>query len=261
MARICALFSGSSGNATVIKDGEVSLLVDAGVSFKRLKNAAEKAGVPLNEIGAVFITHTHNDHIAGLNVLLKNYDIPVAASADVLKTLTDGNLIPAGAKTVLLENTAEISGAGVTRFDTSHDSAGSGGYSFLLPSGKKISVCTDLGVVTDSVRAAISGSDAVLIESNHDVDMLKRGPYPPPLKLRILSDSGHLSNVACATELPALLKSGTTRFILGHLSLHNNMPALALSTAKASLFEIGAKKDEDYILTVAAPQDNKVTAL
>ena len=130
-----------------------------------------------------------------------------------------------------------------------------------MPDGKKISVCTDLGVVTDGVRSAIKGSDAILIESNHDVEMLNRGPYPPELKMRILSDHGHISNNACDAELVRLLNSGTKRFILGHLSQKNNTPLLALSSAEAALADEGAKNGRDYLLSVAAPTGNRVTVV
>ena len=136
---------------------------------------------------------------------------------------------------------------------------GSSGYRFTFSDGKSVAVCTDLGIVTDEVKNSLSGCDTVLIESNHDIDMLKRGPYPPQLKLRILSDNGHLSNNACALTLKELLKGGTVRFILGHLSQHNNLPMLALSTAKQSLLDLGAKCGSDYTLSVAKPCFNEVT--
>ena len=111
------------------------------------------------------------------------------------------------------------------------------------------------------MREAILKSDCILIESNHDIEMLKRGPYPPLLKMRILSDRGHISNNACAAELAALLKSGTTRFILGHLSQNNNTPNLARSCAEAALMAVGAQNGKDYLLSVAAPKDNGVTVI
>ena len=261
MARICPLFSSSSGNATIIKDGNSSVLIDAGASFKRLLAAAQNSGCDLGEISAVFITHEHSDHIMGLKVLLKNLNIPVIASEKTLETLISMGCVPTGAKTVCADSEGNIGEFSYCRFSTSHDCEGSSGYSFILPSNKKVTVCTDLGVVTDTVREALAGSNAVLFESNHDVEMLKRGPYPPQLKLRILSDKGHLSNLASSSELPALLNSGTTRFILGHLSTHNNLPMLALSSARAALSVVGAEENRDYILTCAKPADNGVTVL
>ena len=112
-----------------------------------------------------------------------------------------------------------------------------------------------------SVRDAIKGSDAILIESNHDVEMLSKGPYPPELKMRIMSERGHISNNACAAELVRLLNAGTQRFILGHLSKKNNTPLLARSSAEAALADEGAKNGRDYLLSVAAPTENKVTVV
>lgn len=261
MARICPLFSGSTGNATLIKDGERALLIDAGASFKSLCEAIADSGTDINNICGVLITHEHEDHIKGLKVLLNKLKIPVYASKETLCALEKAGKLTKDAEVFVAENDFCVNDFAVKRFATSHDTEGSSGYTVLLPSEKKVTVCTDLGVVTDEVRNAISGSDVLLFESNHDVAMLKRGPYPPALKLRILSDKGHLSNVACSSELPAFLKSGTTRFILGHLSLHNNFPQIALSAAKAELFSIGAKKDCDYILSAAKPKNNEVTVI
>lgn len=262
MSRICPLFSGSSGNSTYIASPSGAVLVDAGVSLKRLSAAITNAGGKIEEIAAVLVTHEHIDHIKGLKALLNSTHAAVIASCETLEALISANIIPAHTETRVIDSsTLEIHGIEISRFATSHDCAGSSGYTFLLPDNRKISVCTDLGVVTDTVRKAISGSDAVLLESNHDIDMLKTGPYPNVLKMRIMSDTGHISNNACAAELPNLLKNGTKRFILGHLSQKNNTPLLALSCAEAALIDTGAMNGRDYILTVAAPSDNRVTVV
>ena len=207
----------------------------------------------MSSVRAIFITHEHTDHIKGLKTLIKKTGVPLIASSATLDALTKADIIPTGVELIPADNSDITFGNIVlSRFETSHDTIGSSGY-VLSEGDTKISVCTDLGIVTDTVREAIRGSDAVLIESNHDVEMLKRGPYPPDLKLRILSEQGHLSNNACAAELPELLKSGTTRIILGHLSLHNNMPTLATASARAALADIGATEGRDYILMVAKP--------
>lgn len=262
MSKFCPFFSGSSANSTYIGASDVGLLVDAGSSFARLKAAAECKGVDLSTLKAVLITHSHTDHIGGLRVLLKKLNLPVIASAETLAYLEGNGHLPSGAKTIEIgADTVDLCGVGVNFFRTSHDAEGSGGYSFLLPDGNKISVCTDLGVVTDGVREAIKGSNLILLESNHDLKMLKNGPYRPELKMRIMSEKGHLSNLSASAELKGLLQSGTTRFVLGHLSQQNNLPTLALSSATAALLDLGAKQNADYILKVAAPQDNEVIYL
>lgn len=261
MSRICPLFSGSTGNSTYIASSEGGILIDAGASLKRISFALESAGGSLDEITTVLVTHEHIDHIKGLRPLLNRTNAVLMASAETLEALAAADKIPTGTNIKALDDKAEAFGTEITRFATSHDCLGSSGYTLLLPDNRRISVCTDLGVVTESVREALRGSDAVLLESNHDIDMLKSGPYPHELKLRIMSDSGHISNIACAAELPFLLKNGTKRFILGHLSQKNNTPLLALSAAEAALMDIGAENGRDYSLYVAAPSENRVTVV
>lgn len=263
MSRICPLFSGSTGNSTYIAGSAGSFLVDAGASLRSLTAALQTAGGALSEISAILITHEHTDHIKGLRPLINKTGLTVIASQKTLNALIAADKLPAGTKTEAInsERPLEYGGTLISRFETSHDCEGSSGYTFLMPDGKKISVCTDLGVVTEGVRTAISGSDAILIESNHDVYMLNRGPYPPELKMRIMSEKGHISNNACASELVRLLNTGTKRFILGHLSQKNNTPLLALSSAEAALADVGAKNGRDCIVSVAKPTENRVTVI
>ncbi|MBE6733438.1 MAG: MBL fold metallo-hydrolase [Ruminococcaceae bacterium] len=261
MAKFCPLFSSSSGNSTYISSAYGSILVDCGVSFKTLKASIEGIGGDIGDIKALFITHEHIDHIKCINTLLKNIKIPLVASSATLAALESAGKIPAGTELINIDaNQYEISDIAVNRFATSHDTDGSSGYVFDL-GGQRVAVCTDLGVFTDEVRKALKGVRTLLIESNHDIEMLRRGPYPPELKLRIMSDKGHLSNNACAVELPKLLNGGTTNFVLGHLSQHNNLPTLALSTAKSCLMDIGAESGRDYIISAARPQNNEVIYL
>lgn len=260
MSRICPLFSGSSGNSTYIGTKNGGILVDAGASMKGICSAVESAGGSLSEIIGIVVTHEHCDHIKGLKTFLTNTNVECVASTETLQSLISSGQIPTGTKTVALDEGAfEINGIEIKRFPTSHDCKGSSGYRFVLPDNQSVAVCTDLGVVTDKVRNAVIGCDTILLESNHDIEMLKKGLYPPQLKMRIMSETGHLSNNACSAELANLLKNGAKRFILGHLSRENNLPLLAKSCAEAALMDIGAKNGKDYILTVAAPSGNGVT--
>lgn len=262
MSIICPLFSSSSGNCTYIGFENKGILVDAGASFKGICENLTVIGGNIDDISAVFITHEHDDHIKGLKTLLNKTNATLYASEKTLDALALCDKIPKKTQVCIFDGTQlEVGGIVATRFATSHDCDGSSGYKFLMPDQKSIAVCTDSGVVTDEMRNAISGCDAVLLESNHDLDMLKKGPYPPHLKVRILSDKGHLSNNACAAELPALLNGGTTRFILGHLSQHNNTPMLAKATAEAALLRCGAQNNKDYFLTVARPKIGGVTVI
>ncbi|MBR5473666.1 MAG: MBL fold metallo-hydrolase [Clostridia bacterium] len=260
MARLCTLASGSSGNATYISTNDGDILVDAGVSCKALIKAISEANGDISRLKAVAVTHTHTDHICGLKTFLKTTKIPLIASNTTLETLAQGDIIPEGVKIIVADQgIITLGDMQLDFFATSHDAKGSGGYVVTLPDGRRAAVCTDLGVMTDDIRKKLYGCEALLIESNHDVEMLRRGPYPAQLKLRILSDEGHLSNNACAVELPDLVKSGTSRIVLGHISRENNTPFLAESAATATLAQIGAKKDEDYILQTAKPKIVGVT--
>ena len=259
MARICPLFSGSTGNSTYIGYKDTGILVDVGVSCKSVVAALQNIDCAIEEIRAIAITHEHTDHIKGLKTLLKKSGAMLLASSDTLEALAKTDMIPSGIKTVAIEEKFCVDDIEISRFNTSHDCKGSSGYTFLFPNSKKASVCTDLGVITDEVRNAITGSDVILLESNHDVQMLKRGPYPPQTKLRILSDVGHISNNVCAVEVKRLFENGTERFILGHLSLNNNTPLLAQSSSESSLMDLGVINGKDYLLKVARPKENGVT--
>ncbi|MGI6279465.1 MAG: MBL fold metallo-hydrolase [Acutalibacteraceae bacterium] len=262
MAKICPLFSGSTGNSTYIGTENGGILIDAGASAKGIEKALERAGASFEEVKAVAITHTHSDHICGLKTVLKKTGAVLVARQETVETLTELEYIPAGTKIEVIDRQGiDINGICINNFITSHDCEGSCGYTFILPDGKKVAICTDLGIVTDEVRSALHKSYAVLIESNHDIEMLKKGPYPPFLKVRIMSDNGHISNSVCAGEVLRLFKNGTTRFILGHLSLKNNTPLLARSVSEAVLADIGAKNGRDYILCVAEPKENGVTVI
>lgn len=262
MSRICPLFSGSTGNSTYIGTKNGGILIDAGGSMKSICEALETAGGNYTEIKAVAVTHEHTDHIKGLKVFLNKTDAKLIASAKTIETLIEQDKIPSHTEVCEIDEKAiEIDDIIISRFATSHDCEGSSGYSLILPEGKKVSVCTDLGIVTQEVRQALYKSDVLLFESNHDINMLKKGPYPPLLKVRIMSDKGHISNVACSAELGAFLKSGTTRFILGHLSQKNNTPLLAKTTAEAALMDCGAVNGKDYILNVASPIKNGVMVI
>lgn len=252
MARFLPLFSSSSANCCFLGMNGQGILVDAGASGTQILKSLESKNIEIDNIKAVFVTHEHSDHIKGLSAFVKKTGVPIIASKETLTAVEKCCSLPANAKLLEVEDNIAIGDIVANRFATSHDCVGSSGYCFELPGDIKISVCTDLGVVTEGVRKAIVGSNLVYIESNHDIKMLQSGPYPPELKLRILSDKGHLSNISCSAELPALLENGTTRFILAHLSQHNNLPALAKSTAVSVLSGIGAKQNEDYILTAAA---------
>lgn len=252
MARFCPLFSGSSGNCTYIGTAGSGILVDAGVSAKRIECALREREIEPSSIHAIFITHEHSDHISGLRVLTKRYGYKIYASAGTLDAMLDSQVI--GCENfyeVMPDKGVEAAGMFITAFHTSHDSRESMGFRIQASDDRIMAVATDTGCMTETIRKSLYGCDLVLLESNHDIQMLQSGPYPYYLKKRILADTGHLSNKCCAEELPALAKSGVTRFILGHLSKENNMPDLAYNESLDALIKAGLTDNKDFILTVA----------
>ena len=257
MAKLIPLFSSSSGNSVYISFGNDAVLIDCGTNAKRILSALDERDIDQSSIKAIFITHSHSDHISALSVLNKKLNLPIIASKDTLDYLCDNNIIKEDTKLIdISAKEVDLGFVGAEFIPTSHDCKGSGGFKFHFGE-KSLSLCTDLGIVTDSVRKALLGSEIVYFESNHDVNMLTKGPYPPYLKQRILSEHGHLSNIASAAELPLLLNNGAQKFILGHLSKENNLPTLAKSAATASLMNIGAKEQQDYMLYVAPPSGGR----
>ena len=257
MAKLIPLFSSSSGNSVYISFGNDAVLIDCGTNAKRILSALDERDIDQSSIKAIFITHSHSDHISALSVLNKKLNLPIIASKDTLDYLCDNNIIKEDTKLIdISAKEVDLGFVGAEFIPTSHDCKGSGGFKFHYGE-KSLSLCTDLGIVTDSVRKALLGSEIVYFESNHDVNMLTKGPYPPYLKQRILSEHGHLSNIASAAELPLLLNNGAQKFILGHLSKENNLPTLAKSAATASLMNIGAKEQQDYMLYVAPPSGGR----
>ncbi len=252
MARFCTLCSSSSGNSAYIGCNAGGILVDAGTNAKRLIMAMEHINVVPESINAIFITHEHNDHVGALRVFASKYKVPVFASEGTLNALEKaGHLKGDFEAFVLPENGTEIRGMEIKGFRTSHDSAESFGYSVTLPDERRISVVTDTGVITSDIMEKVTGSDLILLESNHDKNMLNAGPYPYYLKKRILSDVGHLSNEDCAKAACHFVNTGTTRLVLGHLSRENNTAYKAFEKTNIALGEMGAVADLDYVLQVA----------
>ena len=254
MAIFCSLFSGSSGNCSYLESGGAGILIDAGVSTRSIVRALESLQSSLKKIAAIFITHEHSDHIKGLPVLTARYGLPVYAYGGTLEGIIksarglDRNRpheIPTGGG-------LELAGMYISSFPTSHDSNESVGYKIHTADGHEVAVATDLGLVSDTVKNELTGCKLVMLESNHDVAMLKNGRYPYFLKRRILSPRGHLSNDDCAAALPELVKGGTQHLLLAHLRRDNNLPELAEQTSVANLLLCGGGSG-DYT-SEAAPR-------
>ncbi len=250
MARIYPLFSSSKGNSTFIGTEKEGVLIDCGVSFRRLSEALTVNNIPLSAVRAVFITHEHGDHVAGLSMLTKKTGMPVYGQKRTLQRLYESGKIAAQSRIIDMTGvTIACGGSELCCFNTPHDTIQSCGYRIHTADDKYCAVCTDLGHITPEVDAALSGCRMVLLESNYDENMLRTGPYPLYLKERILSQNGHLSNTDCAVQVGKLIERGTTHFILGHLSQDNNRPDIAENTVKSSLPQYQFFRD--YLLGVA----------
>ncbi|MGN0587142.1 MAG: MBL fold metallo-hydrolase [Oscillospiraceae bacterium] len=247
MARIYPLFSSSKGNCTYIGGRESGILIDDGVSYSRLCKALELNGLSADCIKAVFITHEHSDHIKGLSMLTKKKRVPVYAQGYTLEILLGSGCI--NGEYYEMKDSARVCGMTVRCFNTSHDTKESCGYTIEFDDGKRCAVCTDLGKVTPAVEESLLGTDAVLLEANYDIEMLRNGPYPYYLKERIFSANGHLSNDDSGKFAARLVESGTTRIILGHLSQENNTPEIADTTVARHLAKY--VRGRDYMLSVA----------
>ena len=246
--RIVTFASGSTGNCGLISDGGANILIDAGISMRRTVTALSSLGLTPYDLCGVLITHEHSDHISGLSMLCKHYNIQIFAPRPLCYAL--GSMKPELKVNLNIIPENEyfyMDGISVKCFRTPHDSYYSVGYRF--EGSSTIAWATDTGSITQPLIDGLEGAELALIEANHDVEMLKYGPYPYPLKKRILSDKGHLSNSDSALLAQHLAKSGTRYIILGHLSRENNTPEAALSTVKEAL--IGTETE-----LLAAPMDN-----
>ena len=251
MLELCTLASGSSGNCLLVSSGDTHILVDAGISCRRITTALKAMGLDPKALSAVLVTHEHSDHIAGLATMTKQLAVPVYASRgtgmqlcyripfleEVLHTFTPGERFSLG-------------GVDVESFATPHDAAQSTGYA-LSAGGRKAAVVTDLGHVTAAVEAGIQGANLLVAEANHDIEWVQSGPYPDFLKDRILGDRGHLSNEAGAALVCSAVTKGASTIVLAHLSHENNTPERARQVVGDALSRMGALPGRDVLLDVA----------
>lgn len=254
MAKIVPLFSSSKGNSYYISGNNEAVIIDAGRSCKQIENALIANDIDTRTIKAIFISHEHSDHCTALKVFSKRYALPVFATGGTLDALIRGDRLDPSVKCEQIVDEIAIGDMMIKRVNTSHDSAESCGFFITTADNRKCSIITDTGFLTDDSKKALLNSNLAVIESNHDIDMLKNGAYPYVLKKRILSMTGHLSNKDCSAFLPQMAQCGVTRFILGHLSEENNSPQIALSNAIAALEYEGLKRDIDYTIDAAPVQ-------
>ncbi len=248
------LASGSSGNCTLIRGQNASILVDAGISCRKITSRLRSVGVELADVDGIFITHTHSDHICGLKVLLKQYTGRIYASAGAGEDLLSRveTLRPDQLSVLIPEQPVEVSALEVTGFSTPHDAPGSMGY-HIREGSRRFAIATDLGCIQPNIVSMISGVHAAILEANHDPDWLREGPYPYQLQQRILGMYGHLSNEVCGELAVELVRSGAGVLVLGHLSRENNAPERAYDVVADYLATAGL---EEQVRLLVAPRDD-----
>jgi len=251
MIKFCSLFSGSSGNSLFLKVNNTCILIDAGLSAKRIIEALDAIDEKACDIDAILISHEHSDHIKGAGIISRKFNIPIYANHRTWDAMQNdiGKISEYNRRFFESGDLFSINDICIKTFRIPHDAAEPVGFNFFC-GNRKITVATDIGHINKNVLESIENSDAILLESNHDVEILKSGPYPWELKRRILGENGHLSNEMAGKVAAYLAAKGTKIFMLGHLSKVNNLPELAYQTVYDELTDNGIKIGTDVTLDV-----------
>ena len=249
----CSLYSGSSGNCILVGSENTKILVDTGLAGKKIIEALDRIKEDPKNIKGIFVTHEHLDHIKGVGIISRKFDIPVYANQATWDAMKDkvGKIKESNIKVIEKRSVTNIEDLEIQAFNTPHDAIASMGYT-IRHKDKAASIVTDIGTVTEEIKQNIVDSQIILLEANHDEEMLKFGPYPYELKRRVLSETGHLCNEDCAKAIVDLMSDGRYRnIVLGHLSNTNNVPELAYRTVVNILDENGLDYKKDLKLTIA----------
>ncbi len=250
---ICPLSSGSSGNCILVKTQSATVVVDCGLTGKAFEKELSCFGISPEDLDAIIVTHEHIDHIKGVGIICRRFNLPIYATLGTWKGMIDyiGKIDEGLIRYISPEVPFLIKDTPIFPFATSHDALESIGLVFSSGE-KKGAIVTDLGIVTKHIYDLLKQCDLLVIEANHDENMLAAGPYPQSLKNRILSDCGHLSNRICGAFCAKLVREGCVRQImLGHLSSDNNTPRCAYGSVSQSIENVGFKVGEDVLLYVA----------
>ena len=253
--RLLSIASGSSGNSIYVGSDSTHILVDTGISNKRIENGLNYADLSGTDINAICITHEHADHIKGLGVLARKYEIPIYATKDTIRAIKDDITLGTYSHELFHEikadNDFNIGDITVSPFHIYHDAADPVGFRFES-NGKTAAVATDMGHYDEYIVSKLSGTNTLLLESNHDVRMLETGSYPYYLKRRILSDNGHLSNENCGRLISRILHDDIVHIFLGHLSKENNYPDLAYEAVRCEILQSESiYSPDDFFMEVA----------
>ncbi|WP_461244097.1 MBL fold metallo-hydrolase [Secundilactobacillus muriivasis] len=253
--KVSVLASGSTGNCTYIETKEHHILIDAGLSGKKIEGLMASIGRDMHDVDSLFVTHEHSDHRKAVGILARRYGLDVYANQGTWDAM-DGKIgkVDVTQKHILApDSTLSLGDMDVESFSVSHDAAEPQFYA-VHSGGKTFVVLTDTGYVSDHVEGVIKDADAYLMECNHDVEMLRMGSYSWPLKQRILGDTGHLSNEDGADAMMDVLGRHTKRIFLGHLSQENNMKSLAHLTVASILEDHDFGVDHDFKILDTDPE-------
>ncbi len=250
------LASGSSGNCTYIETPKRKILVDCGLSGKKIAGLMAKIDRDIAEVDTILVTHEHRDHVHGLGVLARKYHMDLYANEATWKAMDHiiGNVKTEQKHVFEMGQVLTLGDVDIQSYGVSHDAAEPQFYSFHHE-GKQMVMLTDTGYVSDRLRGLLRDADAYLIESNHDLELLRMGGYPWSLKQRILGDEGHLSNEDGAAAVAEMLGNRTKRIYLGHLSRDNNIKTLAHHTAESILMQKGMGVNEDFFVYDTDPDE------
>lgn len=255
MIKFQSFLSSSSGNCTFVTDDTTHILIDCGAPIRYIEKCLTRLGISPESLSGVFITHAHSDHISAAGSLSKKYNLPIFATDETfsLSGRYLSTISRKSAKIIAPGDDIIIGDMVVHTFSIPHDIAGAVSFT-VCDSESKFGIATDSGHISDDIINNLKDCESVIVEANHDIDMLMSGPYPYPLKKRILSDSGHLSNILCGNLCVMLAESGTKSFWLGHLSEKNNIPEIAYKTVHSILTEKGYTPGTDIALNVIPKQ-------
>lgn len=236
--RLLSIASGSSGNCIYVGNDDTHILIDTGISGKRIEAGLNSIGLSGKDMDAVFVTHEHIDHISGLGVFSRKWNVPIYATAGTVHgiqgTKSVGEIDPDLYEIFHREEEINVGTLTIRPIEISHDAAEPTAY-HISDGNKKIAVATDMGCISPQIVDALKGVHALLIEANHDVNMLQVGPYPYYLKQRILGNKGHLSNESCGKLLSQIVHDDLQDILLGHLSKENNLPDLAYEAVRLEI--------------------------
>lgn len=244
--KVCSLFSGSSGNSTYIGTDKTHILVDAGVPMKNIVSGLKQFDVDGRELKGILVTHEHSDHVKGVGAISRKFNVPIYANEETWEAMESklGRIESANKRVFYNNMDFYIQDINIQPYQIPHDAADPVGFSLFFKN-KKISIATDLGHTNNKIIKAVMDSDLVILEANHDAEMLKAGPYPMYLKKRILGRKGHLSNEDTGQALLELIKGKVTHVLLAHLSRENNYPQLAYQTVASILESNGIQLGKD----------------